>query len=211
MFSIEKFKEKFEQELSKCEWMPHKDYSVFTQYDKSYYLKSSEAFLKKYRTFYLVSKILKPKSIMELGCCAGSSGDAFLSAVPEAQYLGIDIFGKGLGEDGKMWDSYEIIQKLFKDRKYKNVSFYKENLRKIVKLPIRSEFVFVDAMHDERNAYLDMILALTAYPKWIFCDDTVGQAGVAAKNFAIDHELRIDGIIDFDYVGQGKLFIMGKI
>lgn len=204
-------KDKIENEIRTCDWLPHDIYSVFTQYDKSFYLSRKNEFMRKYKTFYAITKILQPKSIIELGCCAGSSGDAFLSAVPNAYYLGVDIFGKGTGEDGQLWDSLEIIRKLFKERKYKNVNFLKEDLRKIVRLPVRSEFVFVDALHDEKNAYQDMLLALTAYPKWIFIDDTVGGSGVAAKNFAIDHKEKILEIINFDYVGEGRLLVMGTI
>ena len=86
--SREEFEQAFLINATTCEWKPHPLYSAFTQYDQEYYLKQAQAFLCKYKCFYAVSKTISPKKIIELGTLAGSSADAYLSAAPEAEYIG---------------------------------------------------------------------------------------------------------------------------
>jgi predicted O-methyltransferase YrrM len=44
-----------------------------------------------YETKYCIAKLVQPASILEFGVRAGYSAFAFLSACPQARYLGIDI------------------------------------------------------------------------------------------------------------------------
>src|SRR5689334_24548206 len=90
--SREEFEQTFLTNVTTCQWEPHPLYSVFTQYDQQYYLDRARVFLCKYKCFYAVSKTISPKKIIEMGVLAGSSADAYLSAAPGAEYLGIDRF-----------------------------------------------------------------------------------------------------------------------
>lgn len=87
------FYKKIIRNYKECAWTPHSKYSVFTQYDKDYYLAKKKEFDKKYRYFYAVSKTIQPIKMIELGSFAGSSADAYISASPTVEYTGIDLFG----------------------------------------------------------------------------------------------------------------------
>jgi hypothetical protein len=95
-WSSSEFRRRFDENLKQCEWLPHPDYSCFTQYDQEYYLKRKEDFLHKYRCMYAVSKTISPSRILEMGTLAGSAADAYISASPTAEYVGLDIFGKNV-------------------------------------------------------------------------------------------------------------------
>jgi predicted O-methyltransferase YrrM len=175
--SREEFERNFLLNVSTCRWEPHPDFSVFTQYDQDYYLRQAPAFLCKYKCFYAVSKTVSPKKIIELGVCGGSSADAYLSAAPEAEYLGIDIFGvSNRHDDQSPWDPYEVTRQLFESRGLKNYQLLKTDLRALSSLP-RADFVVVDAAHDFDNAYADLKLALTANPTFVFVDDCDDENG----------------------------------
>jgi len=170
--AAKEFRREFEGNLRNCTWKPHPLYSVFTQYDQEWYLAQQEAFLHKYLCFYAVSKTIAPRRIIELGACAGASGDPYLSAAPEADYLGIDVFGVNVRhDDGAEWDPYKIAEQLFYDRGFKNWRLLRTNLRTLNELPGEADFVVVDAAHDFDNEYADLQLALTAKPTFIFIDD----------------------------------------
>lgn len=126
----------------------------------------------KYLCFYAVSKTISPRKIIELGACAGASGDAYLSAAPEADYLGIDIFGVSLRhDDAAEWDPYKVAEQLFCDRGFGNWRLLRTDLRAMNELPAQADFVVVDAAHDVDSEYADLQLALTANPTFIFVDD----------------------------------------
>ncbi|HKQ99902.1 MAG TPA: hypothetical protein VJT09_04465, partial [Pyrinomonadaceae bacterium] len=203
----QEFRSRFEQNLQNCQWEPHPVYSVFTQYDQQYYLDRSEVFLHKYRSFYAVSKTIRPKRILELGTSAGSSADAYLSASPRASYVGFDSFGKDFNHvRQEIWDPLEIAKKLFALRGFKNYELIQLDLRRLDRLPRQGDFVVVDAGHDFDNQYADLKLALTANPLFIFVDDAEGEDGV---KLAVDHFLDNDvrGLVDYtvaiDYQGGG--------
>jgi predicted O-methyltransferase YrrM len=204
--SREEFERNFLINVSTCQWEPHSLFSVFTQYDQDYYLRQAQAFLCKYKCFYAVSKTIFPKKIIELGTCAGSSADAYLSAAPEAEYLGIDVFGVNIRhDDHSRWEPYEIAQQLFESRGFKNYQLLKTDLRELSSLP-SADFVVVDAAHDFDNAYADLKLALTANPTFVFVDDCDDENGAKP---AIDQFLLqdVNGLIDYTiripYLGGG--------
>ncbi|MGZ8844567.1 MAG: glycosyltransferase family 4 protein, partial [Pyrinomonadaceae bacterium] len=60
-----RFRHAFTENLVKCDWSPHPLYSVFTQYDRDYYLRQKDDFMHKYRCFYAVSKTISPEKIIE--------------------------------------------------------------------------------------------------------------------------------------------------
>lgn len=153
-------------------WSPHPDYSVFTQYDQENYRPHPKEFLRKYRMFYALSRFVRAKSIVELGCSAGSAADAYLSGSPGAKYLGIDVFGKTKHRvTGKVWDPYRIAQALFRARGYRNWRLWRKDLRSLKRLPGRADWVIVDGAHDYESARKDLELAMTAGPKFILVDD----------------------------------------
>ena len=205
--SPEEFEQAFLTNLTTCPWGPHPLFSVFTQYDQEYYLAQAEPFLHKYKCFYAVSKTIAPKKIIELGACAGASADAYLSAAPEAEYLGIDVFGVNTRHDDQSrWDPYQIARQLFESRGFRNCQLLKTDLRQLSSLPRQADFVVVDAAHDFDNAYGDLKLALTAKPEFIFVDDSDDENGAKP---AIDKFLQEDmnGLVDYtvhiDYIGGG--------
>lgn len=205
--SREEFEQVFLTNVTTSQWEPHPLFSVFTQYDQEYYLARSRAFLCKYKCFHAVSKTISPKKIIELGTCAGSSADAYLSAAPEAEYLGIDVFGVSLRhDDHSPWDPYEVAQRLFESRGFKNCQLLKVDLRELSSLPRRADFVVVDAAHDFENAYADLKLALTAQPTFVFVDDCDDENDAKP---AIDRFLRqdVNSLIDYtvhiSYMGGG--------
>ena len=203
----EEFEQVFLTNLATSEWEPHALFSVFTQYDQEYYLSREQAFRYKYQCFYAVSKTICAQKIIEMGSCAGASGDAYLSAAPEAEYIGIDVFGVNTRRDDRSpWDPYEVAKRLFESRGFKNYHLLKADLRSLSSLPGQADFVIVDAAHDFDNAYADLKLALTAHPTFIFVDDADDESGAKP---AIDQFLLqdVDNLLDYtvhiDYIGGG--------
>lgn len=210
----QEFAELFAENLRTCEWEPHPLYSVFTQYDQEYYLKQKEAFLHKYRCFYAVSKTISPKVILEMGTSAGSSADAYLSGAPEASYIGFDSFGIGTRhDDGSAWDPYEVAQRLFEARGFKNYKLIRIDLRVLDRLPYKADFVVVDASHDFENEYADLKLALTADPTFIFVDDADDENGAkpAIEKF-LNEDLKgkVEFTASIDYQSGGMVIKLNR-
>jgi hypothetical protein len=198
-----------QRNLALCDWQPHPRYSVFTQYDAGYYTALRAEYLRKYRSFWAVSRTLAPRRIIELGTQAGAGADAYLSATPDAQYLGIDLFGEGVRDEvtGAPWDPHAIAGALLGERGF-SYRLLKANLRDLAALPEKADFVAVDAAHDVVNEYADLRLALSADPQWIFVDD-VGDwksAGTAVARF-LEHDLRgrLAYTLPVDYIDMGLI------
>lgn len=207
-----RFQRSFNENLKNCTWKPHRQYSVFTQYDQDFYLKQKRAFLHKYRCFYAVSKTIAPRRIIELGTHAGASADAYMSATPDAEYIGFDQFDDGVLSgavhevDGLPWQPQKVAKQLFEARGFKNYELIKVDLRSLDKLPFLSDFVVVDAAHDFENEYADLKLALTAKPSHIFVDDSdceLGAKPALEKFLAEDLKDEVDYFCGIDYIGGG--------
>ncbi|HEV8590080.1 MAG TPA: glycosyltransferase family 4 protein [Pyrinomonadaceae bacterium] len=201
----QRFSERFAATLRDCTWQPHTLYSSFTQYDREHYLAERAQFIHKYRCFYAVSRIISPRSIIELGTGGGAGADAYLSATPTARYLGIDVFATAKRHDDRsIWDPYETAQALFRDRGFRNWQLLKADLRQMNKLPAKAELVVVDAAHDFDNEYADLQLALTANPKFIFVDDAKEEGRPAIEKFLQDDlKARVEFTFPIEYVGGG--------
>jgi hypothetical protein len=176
---LDHFVESLRQNFETCDWQPHHEHSVFTQYDGcTYYLPQKEAFMRKYRWMYAVAKTIDPKRIIELGTHAGSSADAYLSASrsnkggkhTNCEYIGIDLFENLAFPD---WKPLEIAELLFQKRQFENFKFVKADFRALSSLE-PADMVVVDGAHDFMNALEDMKLATTANPEFIFIDDIDG-------------------------------------
>lgn len=218
--SCQEFRQRFSENLRACRWEPHPLYSVFTQYDGEYYLQRKDEFLHKYRCFYAVSKTISPTKIIELGVCAGSSADAYLSATPQAKYTGIDTFGEPFSPDDNspwkilrkdetsIWKPHDIAQRLLEERGFKHYNLITANLRHLNQLPHPADLVVVDAAHDFDNEYTDLQLALSAHPTFIFIDDSKDerQAKPAIEKF-LNEDLRdrVDYTLAIDYINGGLL------
>ena len=205
--SREEFEQTFLTNATTCGWEPHPLYSVFTQYDQEYYLNQARAFLCKYKCFYAISKTISPKKIIEMGVCGGSSADAYLSASPEAEYLGIDLFNLNTRhDDHSSWDPYDVARRLLESRGFRNYQLLKTDLRSLTSLPYQADLVIVDAAHDIDSAYADLKLAMTASPAFIFVDDSdsVDEAKHAIERFMSQD---INGLVDYTvhiaYMGGG--------
>jgi len=203
----EEFEHKFLLNVTTSQWEPHPLFSVFTQYDQEHYLEQADAFLCKYKCFHAVSKTIAPAKIIELGTCAGSSADAYLSAAPGAEYLGIDMFGVNTRrDDHTLWDPYDVAQQLFDSRGFNNYQLLKTDLRELSSLPCRADFVIVDAAHDFENAYADLKLALTAEPTFLFvddCDDQNGAKPAIEQFLQQDMNGQVDYTFHISYLGGG--------
>lgn len=201
---VEEFERTFNRNLQECKWKPHRRYSVFTQYDREYYLARRAAFLHKYQCFYAVSKTISPKTILELGTSAGASADAYLSATPKAKYIGFDIFAENNGDGRQPWKPFEIAMKLFAVRGFTHYELIRIDLRTLDKLPRRSDFVVVDAGHDFDSEYSDLRLALTADPDFIFVDDSDAEAKPAIDKFLTeDLKKKVAYTFPIQYLGGG--------
>lgn len=204
--TLEDFRQAFETNLANCIWEPHQLYSVFTQYDAEVYLRHKEAFLHKYRCMYTVTRTIQPRKIIEIGTAAGSSADAYLSASPDSEYIGLDMFGHAVLPDGSRWDPYEIADTLLSERGFEKWKLVRCDLRGLFELPEKSDFVVVDGAHDFGNQYADCLLALTAEPTFIFIDDADDENhGKPAIDKFISEDLNdhIDFIFPVSYIGGG--------
>jgi len=205
--SREEFEQVFLLNITNAQWEPHPLYSVFTQYDQEYYLDRKRVFMCKYKCFYAISKTISPKKIIEMGVLAGSSGDAYLSAAPEAEYLGIDQFNLNRRhDDHSTWDPYDIARRLFESRGFQSYQLLKTELRSLTSLPYQADFVIVDAAHDYENAYADLKLAMTASPTFLFvddCDDVKDAKPAIDKFLSEDINGRIDYTVHIAYQGGG--------
>ncbi len=191
-------------------WVPDEEFSVFNQYDRSYYCENREAFTHKYRVFKAIANVLQPDHIVELGAHGGSGADAYLTGVNyQARYTGYDSFGPAQDEDGGLWVPDEICQKIFKSRDYNRYNLITCDLRNIERIAA-GDLVVVDAGHDYRNAYQDLILALKSQPEFIHIDDYCGTDGVslAVDDFAKNWAENIDGFGFIQHVSGSALIKM---
>lgn len=212
--SAEEFHLQFAGNLKACNWQPHPLFSVFTQYDREYYLRLKNDFTHKYRCFYALSKTIAPGSIIELGTSAGSSADAYLSAAPGAKYTGIDVFAEAArSDDQPPWSPCEIAKRLFADRGFEQWQLLRANLRELARLPSNADLVVVDAAHDFDNEYADLQLALTANPRFIFVDDSDDEkcAKPAIEKFVQkDLRDRIEYTYHVPYIDGGLVIKLKK-
>ena len=154
-------------------WSPRHEFSVFNQMDHSFYDQRHEEFLYKYRVFYALCKVLQPKTLTELGTCAGSAIDAYAAGSDGLEfYAGYDVFPVLDHEDlGAGWDTYERAQALLKVLNLKS-ELFRGNLRETKSIK-GADLIIVDAGHTYRDAYRDLCLALKAdpAPRYVFFDD----------------------------------------
>ena len=206
-----KFLKQFNENLAACDWEPHPEHSVFTQWDQDFYLKRRDEFLYKYKCFWAVSRTISPRIIIEIGTHAGAGADAYVSGTPTARYIGLDWFGEATHQvTGERWAPLEEAHALFAARGFTDYELIRVELRTLQSLPARADFVVVDAAHDPENEYEDLKLALTADPEWIWVDDVEGECRPALEQFLRENESRIDFTCLIKYAGSGLVIKLLK-
>lgn len=202
------------QESAKADnWQAEERFTVFAQPDKDFYFAQRAFFVHKYQVLHAIVKHFQPKSIVELGVCAGAGANAMLSALGfKCEYHGYDQWEHLMPSEVNgvltYWDRYGTIQEIFKENNFETYTLNRTNTRDIKKLP-KVDFVLVDAAHDYRNQYRDCVLALKANPKWIYIDDMIGpDVKQAANDFLNDYKEIIESHEKIDQVSEGCLVTM---
>ena len=117
-----------------------------------------------YRMKYAICKALEPKTILEIGVRYGYGAITFLSAVPDAQYLGID------NDTDTFGGSKGAIQWAKKITKNFDATFLIANTQEMVALPGEDyDLIHIDAQQDGDGTFHDLDLALPK-AKWILVD-----------------------------------------
>lgn len=182
------------------DWIPEEEFSVFNQWDKEYYCSQREEFTHKYRVFKAISSVLQPRSIVELGTHGGSSADAYLSGVDyNATYTGYDSFGTAHDKDGNPWEPADRCKLLFQARKFDRYNLVQCDLRNETKVA-SGDLAIVDAGHDYRNCYQDIMLCYRSGARYIHVDDYPGyqnEVQLAVEDFVKNYSNRVSG---FDYI-----------
>jgi len=116
---------------------------------------------------YAVAKILEPKKIIEIGVRTGISAMAFLSAVPDAHFLGID---SELDSKADNIDYLSVAKKAF-EKENLDTSIVVADSADIYDLPFTPDLVHIDGNHSRGGAGHDTRLALSSGAPWILVDD----------------------------------------
>ncbi len=194
------FREKFKIALASCDYNLDHPYSVFIQYDATYYLERKPDFVYKYKCLWAIAKVLQPRKIIELGCFAGAAAHAYLHASPESVYVGYDRFPVCKYPDGR---PFAPISRFLGATCLKRARPIIGDLRKRASIHPPAELVVIDAAHDFTNVSADLALALTARPSYILADDYVDDVRKVMDAFLSDP--RVEWSVDFNYIGGGIL------
>lgn len=191
-------------------WVPDEEFSVFNQWDKSYYIADRERFTHKYRVFKAITTVLKPDHIVELGTHGGSGADAYLTGVDyQARYTGYDSFGTAYDENGEPWEPADRCKMLFAARGFNRFNLVTCDLR-VTDCVAAGDLAIVDAGHDYRNAYQDLILCARTEPDYIHVDDFPGNGEVhmAVEDFIKNYRDSVDGMAYISHISGSALIRM---
>lgn len=119
-----------------------------------------------YRMKWAISKAINAKSILEIGVRYGYSAHAFLSASPQARYIGVDADESSFGGDvGAVDWAKEALQK-----ENFSIEIIKSNTQQWSRLPDGCyDLVHVDGQQDGDGTYHDLDIAITQ-SKYILVD-----------------------------------------
>jgi hypothetical protein len=145
---------------------------------------------------YQVAAQLQPASVCEIGVRAGYAAFAFLSAVPEAEYLGID---SGTADREARVDYTRHARGVLMG--FGRTHLMAADSQRLTRLPFTStgarfEFVHVDGGHTTEACLHDLRLAQQSGARWILVDDFdvpaddagAGMIRAACRVFLLDHE-----------------------
>lgn len=189
-------------------WVPDEEFSVFNQWDKSYYQGHRDGFTHKYRVFKAITSVLKPEHIVELGTHGGSGADAYLTGVGyQARYTGYDSFGTAYDENGEPWEPAERCKMLFAARGFNRFNLVTCDLRNLDEV-VPGGLAIVDAGHDYRNAYQDLLLCYRSKPDYIHVDDYSNDVEVAVRDFIQNYRHKVSGVGLISHINASALIQM---
>ena len=129
---------------------------------------------------YAVAKVLAPKSIVEIGVGAGNSALAFMNAVPNSTYIGIDNCSKAINDDFNYNKFvFDKMKQLGVDLQYIYI-----DSKELMYLP-EAELVHIDGDHTYSYALNDIKLALNSRALYILIDDAFDPAVMKAAFTAL--------------------------
>lgn len=165
--------------------------------DEAFAAKNTDDYRRRYACFkYAVAKVLRPRTIIEIGVGSGVSALAFLHARPTARYVGLDS-----GE----WQSRLGVPFLDTVRaKLSALQFSFEIIEgdsQAVDTMPECDLVHIDGNHSSDAVYHDLLSAWNSGAKWILCDDAcdpaVGAGIFRALQVGLDR-----GSVDWAYFGD---------
>lgn len=141
------------------------------------------------RVLSMLSKMIRPKSILELGTYTGYSALCL---------------AEGLAEDGKLITIEHNDELEERIRKNLNSSDFNDKIELIIGdakaiIPTLSrefDLVFIDADKREYSAYLDLVLPLVHQGGWILADNTLWDGHIIDPAYDKDPQTR--GLRDFN-------------
>lgn len=125
----------------------------------------NESLKRYYDTKYNIAKEISPSVICEIGVRAGYSAFAFLSAAPNAKFLGIDIDNGSHG--GVKGITKEYAHVVLDGFDYKLLI---ANSQQMESLPVDADFVHVDGDHTYKGCMHDLEISRD-HAEWILVDD----------------------------------------
>lgn len=134
----------------------------------------TKEFYDEYRTKYVIAKLVKPDTILEIGVRFGYSARSFLFAAPHAAYLGLDV-------DEPSWGSYQGVPREWAEQRLKalypdnHIRTYRMNTQKD-EFSFHSEYfdlVHIDGDHSHEGALHDMEMFWPMCLKAMVVDDYV--------------------------------------
>lgn len=143
-----------------------------------------------------VAEVIRPKRICEIGVCTGLSAMAFLHAVPDAFYCGVDNASMGA-------ENLKVAEKRFRERGFWFRLHYK-NTNHLYELPDTNEGLFdlvhVDGGHERPTAKHDTLLAWHAtHSKAFILVDDCRDRNVCLGVFDALAELTLDRELEWAY------------
>ena len=165
--------------------------------DEAFDNKNTEDYRLRYACFkYAVAKVLRPRTIVEIGVGSGVSAIAFLYARPTLRYIGLDI-GEWSARLGKPF--LETVRAKLSALQF-DFEIIEGDSQLIDTMP-ECDLVHIDGNHSSEAVYHDMLSAWNSGAKWILCDDAcdpaVGAGIFRALQVGLDR-----GSVDWAYFGD---------
>ena len=115
-----------------------------------------------YRVKHEIAAEVNPSSILEIGVRAGYSAWAFLTACPDALYIGLDAENGMHGGQGGPWGWW--AERILSQRKF-TFHILKMDTQKVEELPASASLFHVDGDHSEEGVFHDLELCFQAARK----------------------------------------------